>query len=87
MKKHGCWDTGCAIYRAMIEPFPELKHTVVCRSIMKLTTFESIIITCAKCIIMSRFMIDGDKNRPEKEEFFQEKLFLHLSLLSKKRPF
>ena len=32
-------------------------------------------------------MIDGDKNRPEKEEFFQEKLFLHLSLLSKKRPF
>ena len=61
MKKHGCWDTGCAIYRAMIEPFPELKHTVVYRSIMELTTFYSII--SAKCIIMSTFVIDGDKKQ------------------------
>ena len=69
MKKHGCWDTGCAIYRAMIEPFPELKHTVVYRSITKLTTFDSIIISCAKCIIMSRFVIDEHKNEPEQKNF------------------
>ena len=61
MKKHGCWDTGCAIYRAMIEPFPELKHTVVYCSIMELTTFYSII--SAKCIIMSTFVIDEDKKQ------------------------